>query len=69
MTKTSMGFRLSDAALGHLAQIVDRTGATQTAVVEVALAYLAQLLTAIPDDPAARAAVAGLPALDEGETE
>ena len=46
MPKTAKGFRLSAQALKHLAAVQKRTGLTQTAVVEMALAMLAQSLTA-----------------------
>jgi hypothetical protein len=45
MTKTSKGFRMSPTALKHLAHIQKKTGLTQTAVVEMALAMLALGLT------------------------
>lgn len=48
MTKTSKGFRLSDAALANLRRVQKQTGMSQTAVVEMALALLAQTVTAAP---------------------
>lgn len=42
MVKISVGFRLSDQAIGHLEQITRATGATKTATVETALALMAE---------------------------
>ena len=42
MAKISVGFRLSDQAIGHLEQITRATGATKTATVETALALMAE---------------------------
>jgi hypothetical protein len=83
--KKSKMFRLGPITLRRLHYLADRYEATETDVVRMAIdrmfrdehqaawalaATLAsQLQQPAPDDPAARAAVAGLPALDEGETE
>lgn len=45
MAKISVGFRLSDQAIGHLEKITRATGATKTATVETALALMAKQLT------------------------
>lgn len=47
--KTARAFRLSTEALQNLGRIQDRTGMTQTAIVENALAVLDSLLTPSPD--------------------
>ncbi|HPL70347.1 MAG TPA: hypothetical protein PLR56_09200 [Brevefilum sp.] len=44
MAKISVGFRLSDQAIGHLEKITRATGSTKTATVETALALMANKL-------------------------
>jgi hypothetical protein len=69
--KQLKAYRLSDRALKHLDALQAQTGANATAVVEMALAFLARHLVP-PDDPAARAAAARITVPDlpaESETE
>ena len=51
--KTRKTFRLSPQAVAHLQALQARTGATETALVEMALAYLHQLFTAGSAGPSA----------------
>jgi len=44
MPKTAKTFRLSGQAIEHLRSLVDLTGSSETAIVELSLAHLARLM-------------------------